>query len=144
MEWQRFLRTLSKKSQKFMEHICVTCFDFWEYSRSFESQWNNVIPAKVEEEWFCNEYKTRRDHPRTFRRQLISRLREEWKIFLLMYTVRFFSFVRGFCLKIFRAPRVNAFIIYFTKMSQAKIICLRQVYLYSVWGKRHSIIYMCL
>ena len=45
-----------------------------------------------------------------------------------MYTVRFFSFVRGFCLKIFRAPRVNAFIIYFTKMSQAKIICLRQVY----------------
>ena len=57
-----------------MEHICVACFDFWEYSRSFESQWNSVIPAKVEEEWFCNEYKTRRDHPRTFRRQLISRL----------------------------------------------------------------------
>lgn len=91
-----------------------------------------MIPAKVEEEWFCNEYKTRRDYPRTFRRQLIPRLREERKIFLLMYTVRFFSFVRGFSLKIFRAPRVNAFIIYFTKMSQAKIICLRQVYLYSV------------
>ena len=96
-----------------------------------------MIPAKVEEEWFCNEYKTRRDYPRTFRRQLVSRLSRgakninsinvDRKIFLF-YT----WYPSVFCLKIFRAPRVYAFIIYFTKMSQAKIICLRQVYLYPV------------
>ena len=131
-----------------MEHICVACFDFWEYSRSLESQWNNVIPAKVDEEWFCNKYKTRRDHPRTFRRQLISRLSRGAKNMSVNVHRKIFLFYTwypsAFCLQIFRAPRVYAFIIYFTKMSQAKIICLRQVYLYSVWDKRHSITYMCL
>ena len=97
-----------------MEHICVTCFDFWEYSRSFESQWNNVIPAKVEEEWFCNEYKTRRDHLRTFRRQLISRLSRGAKNIFVNVHRKIFLFYTwypsAFCLKIFRAPRVYAFI----------------------------------
>lgn len=42
---------------------------------------NNVIPEKVEKEWFCNEYKTRRDQPRTFRQQLILEFPKEQKYF---------------------------------------------------------------
>ena len=93
MERQRFLRSLSKKSQKFVEHIDTSAWPVLIFESTpgiARRNENNVIPEKVEKEWFCNEYKTRRDQPRTFRQQLISRLSKGAKIFLLMYAVRNF------------------------------------------------------